>query len=82
MHDEKEKDLKDSLQRLRAKSRDLQIRSAALRKRASDLYRDSHNVSLAPIRELDLLRSLGYFDEPPRKLARDQKLSLNSNRLR
>lgn len=61
MPDENGKELKDSLQRLPDKSRDLQIRSAALRKRATYLCRTSNSVSLASIHELDLLCSLGYF---------------------
>jgi len=69
MSDERAKELKDSLQRLRAKSRDLQMRSAAIRKRASELCRASYNVSPGLINELDLLKSLGYFDEPRRLLA-------------
>jgi hypothetical protein len=65
--EEKEKAFKDSLQRLRAKSRDLQIRSAVIRKRASELCRASYSASPGLMHELDLLRALGYVDEPPRR---------------
>jgi hypothetical protein len=64
MQGEKGQELKDSLQRLRAKSRDLQMRSAALRKRGTNLCRASYDASLAPVSELDLLRALDYFEDP------------------
>ena len=65
--EEKAKELKDSLQRLRAKSRDLQLRSAAIRKRASELCQASYNASPGLINELDSLRLLGYIDDPLRR---------------